>query len=348
MQPLERDTTEYQVRYKFAQSIDIFYLHSQIEACFTCGSRLDLLIMFSTLLLMKVCSLLVATASASLLNSQDHVSPKYAALILPTNVTEEVSAINYTASVNGTTILPDGDSVFDDIAWPESLAASNSSNISLLSVVAAPSKPSLGGLDYTCDAKLYGKNLNVASCVNALAKLPESDRIMTFGERGTGSWDGNLPYRILSTDGRCAIDISKKADAISDQISPSHMKAIARSLISVCVTVQPNTGGVWRNIGKRGNLALRVTSYRPNVHCSEETTPTTSSLAFKSNCREILDEMPADGNRQFFGPRNDSDPEIAVTLPRSFNTYRQSCQIFLDILVPTMSKDASDWYKICK
>ena len=44
----------------------------------------------------------------------------------------------------------------------------------------------------------YGRNLNRASCDNALAKISQVTTPMTFGERGTGTWDVILPRRYLS------------------------------------------------------------------------------------------------------------------------------------------------------
>ena len=44
----------------------------------------------------------------------------------------------------------------------------------------------------------YGRNLNRASCEDALSKISQVTTAMTFGERGTGNWDVILPRRYLS------------------------------------------------------------------------------------------------------------------------------------------------------
>lgn len=44
----------------------------------------------------------------------------------------------------------------------------------------------------------YGRNLNHTSCEDALSKITQVTTPMTFGERGTGSWDVVLPRRYLS------------------------------------------------------------------------------------------------------------------------------------------------------
>lgn len=52
----------------------------------------------------------------------------------------------------------------------------------------------------------YGRDLNHASCSNALAKISQVTTSMTFGERGTGTWDVTLPRRYLS--GTSFVDLS--------------------------------------------------------------------------------------------------------------------------------------------
>lgn len=44
----------------------------------------------------------------------------------------------------------------------------------------------------------YGHNLDHASCNNALSKISQDTRPLTFGERRTGTWDVILPHRYLS------------------------------------------------------------------------------------------------------------------------------------------------------
>ena len=54
-------------------------------------------------------------------------------------------------------------------------------------------------LSYNPDCSiLYGRDLNHASCSNAVAKISQVTTTMMFGERGTGNWDIILPRRYLS------------------------------------------------------------------------------------------------------------------------------------------------------
>ena len=45
---------------------------------------------------------------------------------------------------------------------------------------------------------LYGGNLDLASCDNALEKISQVTTPMSFGERGMGTWNVVLPRRYLS------------------------------------------------------------------------------------------------------------------------------------------------------
>ena len=290
------------------------------------------------------CFILTLVATLRVLRTHAFPGANYAPLILPsTNGTDWILTNNAAAAAttaNETTILPEPAFADSDIAWPES---SISPNVSSPSQSTSPSNTSLGAPNISCNGKAYGKNLNIRSCLEALSKMPTGSRPLTFGQRGHGDWEGNLPLRVLSTNGICALEVSHKVGAESDDISPTELKENARVLIDVCVKGTPNIGGVVSNIGKNGNLAVRVMPYRPNVRCGPD-----GSRPPLLDCRNLVDRMPADGQRQVFGPRDDPDPEITVKLPAGFNTRNRRCQVYVDALLPGDGKDASDWYKLCE
>ena len=51
---------------------------------------------------------------------------------------------------------------------------------------------------YRCDGAAFGRNLNLGSCLDTLASIKNDPTPQTFGERGKGTWDINLPFRFLS------------------------------------------------------------------------------------------------------------------------------------------------------
>lgn len=62
-----------------------------------------------------------------------------------------------------------------------------------------------------CQGSKHGANLKLASCINALAYLPSlgGTEIISFGNRGSGTWDINVPNRYLSC-------MSLKSDTIHE------------------------------------------------------------------------------------------------------------------------------------
>ncbi|MCJ1456391.1 hypothetical protein MMC28_006752 [Mycoblastus sanguinarius] len=242
---------------------------------------------------------------------------------------------NLLLPINDTIVLPIPSSL--DEYWPVTTAASLSTlpplNASSLNVSAA------GPPKIACNGKLHGKNLNLASCVAAYNTIDAQTVIKTFGERGHGEWDINLPFRFQSSDGLCAIDVSHKTDIFWDHARPADLKEIAKLLIDICVRGDPNLGGVATNVGENGALTIRITPYRPNVHCNTAK----PGPPFQS-CRNILDEVPVDGTPRVFGPRD--HPDTTVVLPVSYTTPRQRCNLFMDYVDPAAPSDTTDWYKV--
>ena len=190
-----------------------------------------------------------------------------------------------------------------------------------------------------CDGRLYGRNLNLASCLQVHQVMSSYTVEVKFGERGTGHYDANLPFRYLSHDGLCAVDLSHASGIASDTITPKELKDAVNNIILVCVLGSPNTGGLVTGLGSHKGLAVRVIPYRPSVTCGPPDTgpPWTT-------CRDILDNMPTSGNPQVFGPKN--DPSTTVALPWSYTTGSRRCGIYVDGTGPGGVSDRSDWYKI--
>ncbi|KAK4691823.1 hypothetical protein P7C71_g5261, partial [Lecanoromycetidae sp. Uapishka_2] len=193
-----------------------------------------------------------------------------------------------------------------------------------------------GAPKYTCNGKLFGRNLNVRSCTEALNSMANLDVPRTFGQRGKGDWDIPLPFRFLSNDGLCAVDLSLKAGTAFDTAIPTTMKLNAEAVLNICVKGSPNQGGVATNLGENGALSIRMTPYRPNVQCEG---PGTGPPPM--TCRRILDVLPVDGTQRKFG--RVEDPEVQVVVPQKWTTVAQRCAVTLNTISST---DVSDWYKL--
>jgi len=296
----------------------------------------SLMFLFSTPI--KVCLLCVSLATSNLLKDRANSYTDHANLELPLNLTDSISIVNETATVNETTSPADAFYGDDDVAWPDTAA---SPSIALPPLNASLARPELGAPRLHCNGKAYGKNLKISSCLRALATMPEGKKALTFGERGHGYWDGVLPYRVLSPDGLCAVDISHTANIFSDKISPSELKQGVELVMEICLKGKPNEGGVVSNIGKNGDLAVRVMSNKPSVRCGS---PLSSPPL--EDCKRVFDSMRANGHKEIFGQKSDPDPKITVKLPATLTGNRRRCQLVVDTVVPGEGQDTYDWYKI--
>ena len=265
-------------------------------------------------------------------------------VLVPTFSASNLSAqINELVPLNDTTVLPDSSDDDGGIVWPAHMPF-----IPPTPTVLSASSPrsSVGPPKVVCNSRLYGKNLNGVSCIEAWDKMTDSDEWKTYGQRGSIRYDANLPFRILSSDGLCAFDISTRAGVIYDSIIPTELKANARTLLQICVAGTrgqlASSGGVVSNIGVNGGLAIRVTKNNPGIVSCDPS----GTAPPRQDCRDIIDTMPADGVKQVFGRRGDPFTNITSRLPAPYQTERRRCQILTDFLVPELRTDTYDWYKL--
>ena len=202
-----------------------------------------------------------------------------------------------------------------------------------------PNPSNLTGPLPECNGRLYGRNLRRTSCMQVYHAMASERFPVSFGERGTGVYDGPLPFRYLSHDGLCAIDLAHVSGIMSDVIAPIDLKVAARLLISICVSQTPNEGGILTGLGQNKALAMRIMPYRPTVKCG----PDGSGPPWVS-CRDIVDVMPANDKAQVFGPKEDK--RTTVPLPWKYTTTRQRCGVIVDGTEPGRTIDTGNWYKI--
>ena len=102
-----------------------------------------------------------------------------------------------------------------------------------------------------CDASTYGGGLNIASCQEVWELLPTSLTRRTIGQRTEGHFDIPLPFRVLSHDGLCAVDITHKKGLISDISTGHEISQAALLVLDACVKGVVQQGGVAVGIGEQ-------------------------------------------------------------------------------------------------
>ncbi|KAL8790672.1 MAG: hypothetical protein Q9213_000520 [Squamulea squamosa] len=159
----------------------------------------------------------------------------------------------------------------------------------------------------------------------------------SFGRRGSGIYhEAPLPFRYLSHDGRCAIDIAAARGIDSDVVSPLDLRNAALAIINICVATRPSEGGLITGLGENGGISMRVVPYRPSVTCG----PDASGPPWIT-CRDIIDVMPADDKQQIFGP--ESDGTTTIPIPWSKTSPRLRCAMSIDATAPGPVSEGVSW-----
>jgi len=153
----------------------------------TCDSRCQISPMLPLYQVLTALISLFSPTTCSVLKARAQI-PENAELMFQINHTTTISA-------NDTTIFPNRPSL--DVYWPTNLAAPN---LTLPATnTSASDTLSVGPPKYTCNGAAYGRNLRVQSCTDALNSMADFHQPRTFGQRGEGDWDVNLPFRFLSS-----------------------------------------------------------------------------------------------------------------------------------------------------
>lgn len=207
----------------------------------------------------------------------------------------------------------------------------NSSN--LLNLISSQTtSPSNAAL--VCNGQTYGFNVPLRSCMDAYRQIPDDATDLTFAPRHTVSCDIALPFRWISSDGRCIIDVLIKDSSPSANVSYSELRTAANLLSFHCVN-RRSQGGIVTGLGDGLHVDLIMASYVPDVYCEDSPGPPTE------NCKTIGNSMPATSYEKLWGTAHDFHADI--TLPRTLLEPGRRCMAMIETLGPT---DVSSWYDI--
>ncbi len=124
-----------------------------------------------------------------------------------------------------------------------------------------------------------------------------------------------------------------------DTIAPNDLKEAARSLVAICVSGQPNIGGMVTGLDVNKGLILRIVPYRPSVLCDPQGTG-----APWVTCRHIIDRISATDDPQVFGLKGWDNTTIPISWAKTSAARR--CVMLVKAIVPGQASDSSDWYKL--
>ncbi|KAL8749643.1 MAG: hypothetical protein Q9184_006728 [Pyrenodesmia sp. 2 TL-2023] len=183
-----------------------------------------------------------------------------------------------------------------------------------------------------CNGANFGTQLNLQSCLDALRQLDVgSPLIRSFGQRGTTpTGQVLLPMRSSSGDGRCAIDVVRRADTKTlDYASFAQIQVAASTIMQMCID--------GRGINDRGGFVGQVVrKYDPQVAC-------TGPWRGKGDCSPVLDKWSVNTAPQTFGPAG--QPGLGAKTPSIWRDVFTSCLARID-MVPARPYDSAAWYDI--
>lgn len=194
-----------------------------------------------------------------------------------------------------------------------------------------------------CDETQFG-NPPSASCKDAMTLLPQDPYSLilrikrSYGPRTQGTWDVNLPSRLISSDGKCIIDYAQTS-------SPSHVTngdllAAATIIQQECIDKDvPPWGGVAHDMGDEGNFIFTVQAYNPPFIRCTNTPPALRPVT--ASCQTILNTMNASTAKTTFGAAGVAD--VDETLPQVLTEPTGQCTITIDTIAPD---DKAEWYDL--
>ena len=167
----------------------------------------------------------------------------------------------------------------------------------------------------------YGTELNLDSCKSAWEKIPLDNEPCIYGMRpdiaAGAHFDVGLPFRFLSEDGLCAIDIratreSETLLALGDPAKNIEVSEAAKLVLDQCVSIR-HQGGSITGFSQRDLLTLIITKYEPKAVCE----PSPEEIPFIPFCERVLQTMPARKQKEVFAFAKDRRGSMTYNvLPR--------------------------------
>lgn len=209
---------------------------------------------------------------------------------------------------------------------------SSSSSTTMPSSSASSSK-TLGLETPKCAGARYGYNLGRQSCLDAFISIPPDDiTFHTYGARTHGDFGVQLPYRFLSADGLCAIDIEVGLGKSWDLSNWAEISEKAKLLVDRCVLLVPNRrhtmGGIIGNVGIEGKLSIVVRSYVSDVTCRNY-----PPYVDGGRCSNVLGTLPV-AKRGVLFSRTGIPGKGSIIIPdgRNFTEPQDVCTATIDLI----------------
>lgn len=220
---------------------------------------------------------------------------------------------------------------------------SNTSNTSATpsSVTKSSKDVTINHLKVRCDGNSFGGGLKFDSCMDAIGRMAISTTQRSFGQRGTGDFDVNLPFRMQSGDGTCVVDVVKATTVTSARASTHDIRVAATKAIFQCVEEGGNIGGSALGVGIDSQIGIVVKAYQPKAECLGQEPEGGDKFA----CYKYLQTMNASMALTKFGPKGVVGIDTPVPLLNRVGDPSRGCQVILNVNFEEVLESAS-WYDI--
>jgi len=171
-------------------------------------------------------------------------------------------------------------------------------------------------------------------CAGALLKINAMDKnSRSWGVRGTGQFDNNLPRRFINPTGECVVDTVLTRGASVAHASMNQIFQGGHAIWKKCV--QPaGLGGAADPIGGDNNLVVLMSKYTSKATCWGFI----DNDNITNSCQSILDTMPTDTQTVSFGGRS------RIRLPLFLRSADGRCE--LQLIKLQGHCDKSSWREV--
>lgn len=198
-----------------------------------------------------------------------------------------------------------------------------------------------------CDGRQWGYDLDKASCEETWKKIPTDSHFFTYGARSRGVFDRPLPYRYLSDDGLCAVDIYHMSRVFHDTATNHEISAAAKLILDKCVFRDPRRrgnvpiGGYLPYVGNHRGLSVRVSSYSPDVRCTFD-----SKHEDENVCSKLLGILPISTYTFLFTREKKTEAKSVIIPPggKKMSNAPGTCTAIIDFAGG--DTDESSWIEM--
>ncbi|KAL9599316.1 MAG: hypothetical protein Q9219_003943 [cf. Caloplaca sp. 3 TL-2023] len=173
-----------------------------------------------------------------------------------------------------------------------------------------------------CNGNTYGIRLNLKDCKQAFDKIDRSGKEIMFAQRRApaGSSHMSVPYRFVSDNDGCIIEVGLEAGTEADSASFVQIAQAASAVMGECVRLKDGIGGIAWNLAPSGLFQA---------------------------CSKLLETIRTNTTKSVFGTKGLPGVEYYLRFLAFYNGPPTTCALAIDPDNWTPEfRDTESWYNI--